>query len=103
MKVMRLYKQKKLWFKKIICAIQRGINNIKELKKVEKEEAAREASCLTAATPKSISRRLSTKDQLGLGFIAIQDAIYKDIPLDLSLLAAFSIIKETPLAFISNA
>ncbi|KAJ3494255.1 hypothetical protein NLG97_g4198 [Lecanicillium saksenae] len=38
-KIERLRKQKKLWFKKIIHAIARGIDNIEELERVEREEA----------------------------------------------------------------
>ena len=42
-------------------AISRGIDNVEELERVEKEEAAREAFRLAAATPKSVPRRLFTK------------------------------------------
>ena len=103
MKVMRLRKQKKLWFEKMMRAVSRGIDNVEELEKVEKEEAAREASCLAAATPESVPRRSSTEDQLGPGFMATWDAVYEDVPLDLSLLAAFGVVKETPSASAGSA
>ncbi|EJP60702.1 uncharacterized protein BBA_10348 [Beauveria bassiana ARSEF 2860] len=38
-KVRRLRKQKKLWFEKMMRAIARGIDNVKELERVEREEA----------------------------------------------------------------
>jgi len=39
--VVRLRKQKKMWCKKLICTIFRGIFDIKELEKVEAEKAAK--------------------------------------------------------------
>ncbi|TQW04493.1 hypothetical protein IF2G_07722 [Cordyceps javanica] len=38
-KVLRLRKQKKLWFEKMMRAIARGIDNVEELERVEREEA----------------------------------------------------------------
>ncbi|KAG8421909.1 hypothetical protein J3458_022450 [Metarhizium acridum] len=38
-KVLRLRKQKKLWFEKMMRAVARGIDNVEELERVEREEA----------------------------------------------------------------
>ncbi|AEO53316.1 hypothetical protein MYCTH_2054177 [Thermothelomyces thermophilus ATCC 42464] len=38
--VLRLWKQKRIWFKKMIRAIARGIDSVEELERVEREEAA---------------------------------------------------------------
>ncbi|KAM3564193.1 hypothetical protein ARSEF4850_001971, partial [Beauveria asiatica] len=38
-KVLRLRKQKKLWFEKMMRAVTRGIDNVEELERVEREEA----------------------------------------------------------------
>ncbi len=38
-KIERLHKQKKLWFEKMMRAVSRGIDNVKELERVEREEA----------------------------------------------------------------
>lgn len=40
-KVIRLQKQKKLWFEKMMRAVSRGIDNVEELERVEREEAER--------------------------------------------------------------
>ncbi|KAK8007035.1 hypothetical protein PG989_001025 [Apiospora arundinis] len=42
-KVQRLRKQKKLWFEKMMRAVQRGLNSVEELECVEREEAKEEA------------------------------------------------------------
>jgi len=41
-KVLRLRKQKKMWFEKMMRAISRGVDSVEELERVEKEEAKRE-------------------------------------------------------------
>jgi hypothetical protein len=52
-KVERLRKQKKLWFEKMIHVIRRGISSVEELKRVEKEEAEREAARIVENRPLS--------------------------------------------------
>lgn len=49
-KVKRLRKREKIWFKRKIRAIRRGIDNIKELERVEREEAVL-AAALVLANP----------------------------------------------------
>ncbi|KAI6264024.1 hypothetical protein MCOR34_011921 [Pyricularia oryzae] len=41
-KVLRLRKQKKMWFEKMMRAVRRGIDNLEELDRVEREEAEQE-------------------------------------------------------------
>ena len=41
-KVLRLRKQKRIWYKKMIRAIRRGIDSVEELDRVKREEAAEE-------------------------------------------------------------
>ncbi|KAF5009660.1 hypothetical protein FDECE_4137 [Fusarium decemcellulare] len=43
-KVLRLRKQKKLWFEKMMRAVSRGLDTVEELERVEKEEAEKEAA-----------------------------------------------------------
>ncbi|KAI6342193.1 hypothetical protein MCOR25_011188 [Pyricularia grisea] len=42
LKLLRLRKQKKLWFEKMMRAVSRGIDDLEELNRVEREEAKRE-------------------------------------------------------------
>ena len=42
-KVLRLRRQKKLWFEKMMRAVARGIDDVEELERIEREEAEREA------------------------------------------------------------
>ena len=103
MKVMRLRKQKKLWFEKMMRAVSRGIDNVEELERVEKEEAAREAARQAVVTPDSLPRRSSTEGQLDSDFMATWDAVYEDVPLDPSLLVDFGVVGGTPQASSGNA
>ncbi|KAI7908727.1 hypothetical protein M0657_012163 [Pyricularia oryzae] len=41
-KVLRLRRQKKMWFEKMMRAVRRGIDNLEELDRVEREEAEQE-------------------------------------------------------------
>ncbi|KAM4062733.1 hypothetical protein HRG_010001 [Hirsutella rhossiliensis] len=52
-KVLRLRKQKKLWFEKMMRAVSRGIDNVEELERVEKEEAEKERQRVEEARPPS--------------------------------------------------
>ncbi|KAF3768354.1 hypothetical protein M406DRAFT_250526 [Cryphonectria parasitica EP155] len=43
-KLLRLRKQKRMWYEKMMRAVRRGINNVKELERVEAEKRARIAA-----------------------------------------------------------
>ena len=101
--IRRLRQQKKLWFKKIMHAISRGIDSMEELERVKKAKADCEAARQAAEVPNSLPRRSSTKDLLGPDFISNQDAAYINVLLDLALLATLGFIKGTPLTSFSNA
>lgn len=95
-KVTRLRKQKKLWFEKMMRAVSRGIDNVEDLERVEKEEADREAARRAIATPDSGPRRSSTEGQLDSDFMTTWDAVYAEVPLDPSLLEDFGVVGGTP-------
>ena len=54
-KVLRLRKQKKMWFKKMMRAVRRGIDSVEELERVEREEAAEEERRRGVAMPNPAS------------------------------------------------
>ncbi|KXJ84602.1 hypothetical protein Micbo1qcDRAFT_108542, partial [Microdochium bolleyi] len=78
-KVLRLRKQKKLWFEKMMRAVRRGIDSVEELERVEREEAE-EAS-------RRDSGEFATSE-----FMADWDALYSDVPLEPSVLAEFGLV-----------
>ena len=55
--MLRLRKQKKLWFKKIIRTVSRGIETVEELEKVKKKEVKYTEQARLADRPPSLEGR----------------------------------------------
>jgi hypothetical protein len=79
-RVLRLRKQKKMWFEKMMRAVSRGIDNVEELERVEREEAEREERRLAENRPPS-------SGSLDADFGRVWDDVYPDVALSPSLLA----------------
>jgi septal ring factor EnvC (AmiA/AmiB activator) len=79
-KVLRLRKQKKMWFEKMMRAVSRGIDSVEELERVEREEAEREERRLAENRPPS-------SGSLDADFGRVWDDVYPDVALSPSLLA----------------
>ncbi|KAH6955746.1 hypothetical protein BKA56DRAFT_503444, partial [Ilyonectria sp. MPI-CAGE-AT-0026] len=78
-------------FEKMMRAVSRGIDNMEELERVEKEEAEREAQRQAASSV--VSEGCSSTDSvLGEGFELSWDAVYLEVSLDSFLLATFSFV-----------
>lgn len=90
-KIERLRKQKKLWFEKMMRAVSRGIDNVEELERVEKEEAEREAQRQAASSTVSEGRS-SSDGVLPDDFLSTWDAVYSDVSLDPSVIATFGFV-----------
>jgi hypothetical protein len=87
-KILRLRKQKKLWFEKMMRAVRRGIDSVEELERVEREEAEREEARKNSGRP-------SSAEPLPDDFIVDWDAVYSEVPLSPSLLAEFGVLGGT--------
>ncbi|KAM4058454.1 hypothetical protein HRG_014707 [Hirsutella rhossiliensis] len=74
-KVLRLRKQKKLWFEKMMRAVSRGIDNVEELERVEKEEAEKERQRVEEARPPSSRRSVTLGLRRGLGFLVLPGVV----------------------------
>ncbi|TDZ14074.1 hypothetical protein Cob_v013012 [Colletotrichum orbiculare MAFF 240422] len=90
-KVLRLRKQKKMWFEKMMRAVRRGIDSVEELERVEREEAEAEQRRLEEARPPSAG-----SDRLSSDFIGDWDTVYPDVALSPSLLAEFGLLGPAP-------
>jgi hypothetical protein len=91
-KVLRLRKQKKLWFEKMIRAVSRGIDTVEELERVEKEEAEREASRQREA--EVVGRpvgRSSTEGLVSADFELDWTECFGQSPLEPALMEDFSV------------
>ncbi len=88
-KVLRLRKQKKLWFEKMMRAVSRGIDNVEELEKVEREEAERAEQARLAGRPPSSEGRADAQ------FMDDWNKLYSHVELDPSLYSTFGILPES--------
>jgi hypothetical protein len=91
-RVLRLRKQKKMWFEKMMRAVSRGIDTVEELERVEREEAEASAAEAAAAPPPDST----TPPLLGAEFAPLWDAVYPDVSLEPSLLAEFGLLEGAP-------
>jgi hypothetical protein len=102
-KIERLRKQKKLWFEKMMRAVRRGITSVEELEKVEKEEAAREATRVAENRPPSATSFTFDED-----FIPNWNAVHGDVALSPSTIETMMPLwsaqwSETPAAAAGNS
>ena len=86
-KIQRLRANKKRWYEKMVRAVARGIDNVEELERVEREEAEEEARRKAAAEPSS-----SITPALPDDFSFDWDGTYPDVPLSPSLLNEFGLL-----------
>lgn len=86
-RVLRLRKQKKLWFEKMMKAISRGIDSVEELERVEREEAEKEQRRMEQARPPS-----NSSERLPSDFASEWDAVYGDVPLSPSVLDLLGVV-----------
>ncbi|AEO54806.1 hypothetical protein MYCTH_2313167 [Thermothelomyces thermophilus ATCC 42464] len=93
-RVLRLRKQKRMWFEKMMRAIARGIDSVEELERVEREEAA----AAVAAEASGVTASSSTPSRLSADFGQLWDAVYPEVPLDPSLLADFGLVSGSSLS-----
>ena len=85
--MLRLRKQKKLWFEKMIKAISRGINSVEELERVEREEAEKEQRRVEQARPPS-----NSSERLPSNFASEWDAMYGNVLLSPSVLDLLGVV-----------
>jgi hypothetical protein len=91
-KVLRLRKQKKLWFEKMVRAVSRGIDSVEELERVEREEAEREASRQREAEVAGQAvGRSSTEGLVPDGFEQDWAECFGSLPLEPALMDDFSV------------
>ncbi|KAF4467458.1 hypothetical protein FALBO_5669 [Fusarium albosuccineum] len=91
-KVERLRKSKKLWFEKMMRAVSRGIDNVEELERVEREEAEREAVRQHEAEVSQVPvARSSTEDLVLEGFDERWAECFGDAPLEPALMEDFNV------------
>ncbi|KAK2731616.1 hypothetical protein CKAH01_19058 [Colletotrichum kahawae] len=90
-KVLRLRKQKKIWFEKMMRAVRRGIDSVEELERVEREEAEAEQHQREEARPPSASSCYLPAD-----FVGDWDTVYPNMALSPSLLAEFGLLNSMP-------
>lgn len=96
-RVLRLRKQKKLWFEKMMRAISRGIDSVEELERVEREEAKAAAQAEAAIAAQAVASSnaapaTTTPSRLSSDFGDPWDAVYPEVPLESSLLADFGVV-----------
>jgi hypothetical protein len=87
-KVLRLRRQKKLWFEKMIRAVSKGLDTVEELERVEKEEAEAEAS----RSPQPSAGRSSTEGIIPPDFDRDWSECFGDLPLEPALMEDFSCV-----------
>ncbi|KAK4095668.1 hypothetical protein N658DRAFT_437812 [Parathielavia hyrcaniae] len=92
-RVLRLRKQKKMWFEKMMRAIARGIDTVEELERVEREEAKALAESESAGNPPPAS---TTPPMLGADFVPLWDSTYPDVLLEPSLMSDFGLLAGSP-------
>lgn len=90
-KVLRLRKQKKMWFEKMMRAVRRGIDSVEELERVEKEEAEAEQRRQEEARPHSADFHHFPSE-----FVGDWDTVYPDVALSPSLLAELGLLDPAP-------
>jgi hypothetical protein len=88
----RLRKQKKLWSEKMVRAIARGIDNVEELERVEREELEREA----AQRPEASSSSVPIGRSSSVGFVSAEfeqewAEQFGSVPLDPALMEDFDV------------
>ena len=84
-KVLRLRKQKRMWYEKMMRAVRRGIDSVEELDRIEREEAAEEERRrATEVVPTSSDIPTSSDD-----FMNGWDGTFPEVDLDPSVLAQF--------------
>ncbi|KAI6609947.1 hypothetical protein MCOR14_012004, partial [Pyricularia oryzae] len=89
LKVERLRKQKKLWFERMMRAVSRGIDNLEELDRVEREEAEQEKRRRSAEVLPKISLESLLPDS---NFV--WDSTFPMGPLNPSLLDEINILAQ---------
>jgi seryl-tRNA synthetase len=91
-KIERLRKQKKLWFEKMMRAVARGIDNVEELERVEREEMEREAAKRSEASSSSVPiGRSSSVDFVSAEFEQEWAEHFGSVPLDPALMEDFDV------------
>jgi hypothetical protein len=74
----------------MIYAVRRSINNVKELERIEHEEAEAEAARLFSIRPSS-----ANSNSLFEGFVSDWDKLYNHVSLDPFILVDFGFVGET--------
>ena len=92
-RVLRLRKQKKMWFEKMMRAISRGIDTVEELEKVEREEA--DALAVVEASNKPPTAP-ATPPMLDADFLPLWDTVYPEVPLEPQLMSDFGLLAGSP-------
>ncbi|KAI6553416.1 hypothetical protein MCOR04_010741 [Pyricularia oryzae] len=88
-KVLRLRKQKKIWFEKMMRAVCRGIDSLEELDRVEREEAEQEERRRSAEVlPKMFLESLLPDSNF------VWDSIFPMGPLNLLLLDEMNVFAQ---------
>ncbi|EHA54233.1 hypothetical protein, variant [Pyricularia oryzae 70-15] len=88
-KVLRLRRQKKMWFEKMTRAVRRGIDNLEELDRVEREEAEQEERRRSAEVLPEVSLELLLPDS---NFV--WDSTFPMGPLNPSLLDEINVLAQ---------
>ncbi|KAH9437586.1 hypothetical protein MCOR02_001242 [Pyricularia oryzae] len=88
-KVLRLRKQKKMWFEKMMRAVRRGIDSLEELDRVEREEAEQEERRRSAEVLPEVSLESLLPDS---NFV--WDSTFPMGPLNPSLLDEMNILAQ---------
>ncbi|KAI7908498.1 hypothetical protein M0657_012265 [Pyricularia oryzae] len=88
-KVLRLRRQKKMWFEKMTRAVRRGIDNLEELDRVEREEAEQEERRRSAEVLPEVSLELLLPDS---NFV--WDSTFPMGPLNPSLLDEMNVLAQ---------
>ncbi|EHA55177.1 hypothetical protein MGG_15807 [Pyricularia oryzae 70-15] len=88
-KVLRLRRQKKMWFEKMMRAVRRGIDNLEELDRVEREEAEQEERRRSAEVLPKVSLESLLPDS---NFV--WDSTFPMGPLNLSLLDEMNVLAQ---------
>jgi hypothetical protein len=92
-RVLRLRKQKKLWFEKMMRAISRGIDSVEELERVEREEAEALAKSNAQPDPPPSS---ATPPLLNDDFVPLWNTVYPEVQLEPALMSDFGLLSGSP-------
>ncbi|ORY67543.1 uncharacterized protein BCR38DRAFT_510657 [Pseudomassariella vexata] len=97
-KVLRLRKQKKMWFEKMMRAVRRGIDSVEELERVDRAEAEALSARRAVGDPSPVVTPSFPED-----FEFEWNDVYPDVSLTPGLLAEFGVIGGTSQAPSGNA